>query len=729
MPQPRSRSSLGRLVASLALLGVALAPLTASAQEAGGATPPPGDGAAGSASSSTEREGTALSDYYDAMVQRRLLSRESGSESQLRDMIREGERLYLDDRFEEAQRVLYEAVESPRFRDFDSLDEYRQAEFMLAGALYRMGALRSAWRYLERILERGPDDPYFGPAYRRAVDVALAGADLTGAIQRLSAVAPAESLAPDSANEFLYLEGRERYDVQDWEGASRFFEQVGRQSRFYANARYLQGVIATQAGRLEDAEGHFCAIATTPDTDSFTFFVDRRYFEIRDLTWLALGRIAHEARRPDDAFYYYFQVPQDSARVSEALFEAAWAMYEGDDHDTASDLLDQLEARFPDSPYVHEAAVLRGYIHLARCDFEDADEMFRGFQSRFTPVVHEIDRILSSESRQSRLFEELLAAENDEPLPATEGEAPGEGGELPVDVHALLLSLLTVDPNFFQIWSEVRTLDAEAARSGQVPDQLGALAARLEGSDSPRPADAEIAPIDEADALRSDLEGARAVLRALDEQIDAMRQAGAQASQLAPLEQELAGLGRRVGELEARVGAAERSSADAQPVASADRGGIEGMLSRDRRAANAFGSRVADVRGRMVVAANERALRSLRRLRHDLGGLLRRSRIGRIDAVMGSKRRIEIQIESLAAGRFPPELQDPLSVQGLLRDDEEYWPFEGEYWQDEFEEDAADEEGLDEDDLGDDTGDDARQDDARQDEAEAEAELDGEEGQ
>ena len=51
---------------------------------------------------------------------------------------------------------------------------------------------------------------------------------------------------------------------------------------------------------------------------------------------------------------------------------------------------------------------------------------------------------------------------------------------------------------------------------------------------------------------------------------------------------------------------------------------------------------------------------------------------------MGSKHRVEIQIESLAAGRFPAELMDPLRMQGLLRDDEEYWPFEGEYWADEF---------------------------------------------
>ena len=46
------------------------------------------------------------------------------------------------------------------------------------------------------------------------------------------------------------------------------------------------------------------------------------------------------------------------------------------------------------------------------------------------------------------------------------------------------------------------------------------------------------------------------------------------------------------------------------------------------------------------------------------------------------------EIEGLAAGRFPPELRDPLLIQGLLSDDEEYWPFEGDDWPDEYVEPA-----------------------------------------
>ncbi len=398
--------------------------------------------------------------------------------------------------------------------------------------------------------------------------------------------------------------------------------------------------------------------------------------------------MAHEGRRADDAFYYYFQVPQDSDRVAEALFESAWAMYEGDEHDTAIDLLDQLEARFPDSPYVHEASLLRGYIHLARCDFEDADRLFTEFQTRFTPVVREIDAILASPSRQDRLFEELLAVEDrGQSAPTAEGQAPGEGGEAPVDVHALLMSLLRVNPDFYRLYREVRTLDAEAARAGRVPEQLGAILGRLAGSDAPRAAADQVEALDEVTALRRDLDGARAVVRALTDQLQAMRHEGADAARIQPLQEELSALGGRVGELERRLNEAASNTPATQGEPSGE--GVDALLQRDRQAASQFAARVSSVRARMVSAANDAAIRALGGLRSNLGGYLRRSRIGRIDAVMGSKRRIEIQIESLAAGRFPPELQDPLSIQGLLRDDEEYWPFEGEYWADEFEEDAG----------------------------------------
>ena len=635
---------------------------------------------------------TLLEQYYAALGERRLVDATTGTDSQLQAQLLRGEELAADEQWDAAALVLFELVESPRYADFEGSDAYRHAEYLLAGALEELGAYRTAFRYLNRILSRGPDDAYFGPAYRRSVDIALEGSDLNRVLGALELVGES-GLPADPLNELRYLRGRARYDAGDLNAADTAFFEVGRRSRFYANAQYLRGVIATRNGNLPGAEALFCSIATTDDTERFTFYVDARYFEIRDLTWLALGRVAHEGERSADAFYYYFQVPNDSERVAGALFEAAWSMYEGGDHDTAIDLLDQLQTRFPSSPFVDEAALLRGYVHLGRCEFEEADRLFVEFAGAFQGLREEVERILQSPARRDRIVEELLEAENRRAGERARGElhVPVEGEVVPTpDLRETLLGLLHVDPTFFRLWEEIQMLDAESARAASVSDQLAAIGVRMRGSEEPEASAAAVgSDADTIDTLERDADTARTAARALSDQLDAMRAAGATPSQLEPLEVEVRALAERASEL--RRGVREARAGYSAFVATNPSTDFERVLEDDRRASSRFTSRAAALRDRMLEEANAVAVRALTTLRDRLGRGLRQARIGRIDAVMGSKRRIEIQIESLAAGRFPAELMDPLRIQGLLRDDEEYWPFEGELWEDEYEEDAAEE--------------------------------------
>jgi hypothetical protein len=52
--------------------------------------------------------------------------------------------------------------------------------------------------------------------------------------------------------------------------------------------------------------------------------------------------------------------------------------------------------------------------------------------------------------------------------------------------------------------------------------------------------------------------------------------------------------------------------------------------------------------------------------------------------VIGQKRKLDIEVQDLAAGRFPEELIGKLWNASMIADDEEYWPWEGEYWADEY---------------------------------------------
>jgi hypothetical protein len=91
-----------------------------------------------------------------------------------------------------------------------------------------------------------------------------------------------------------------------------------------------------------------------------------------------------------------------------------------------------------------------------------------------------------------------------------------------------------------------------------------------------------------------------------------------------------------------------------------------------------------NVRAELSAAETALAKDALRRLDLRLSRLLRRARLGRIESVLGRKRALEVEIEAINAGYLPKDALDSLDASRYLRDNEEYWPFEGDDWPDEF---------------------------------------------
>lgn len=621
--------------------------------------------------SGTARADEMLDKYFDAMSKSRLLALETGSAEKLRLLVAAGEQLFLDQRYADALVVLVEVVDSPRFADYRDLTEAMAAEHMLAATHVQLGSYRTALHYLERAVARGPESPYFGPSVALYADAALA---LSDAEKAAIALAPhVKNAPPELQSEVYYLRGRARFDDGKLEAAIPYFNAVHPRSRFYGSAQYMLGVIASKMRQLREAESRFCRVAKAGTGSRYSFFVDGRFFEVQDLARLGLGRVAHEKLRRDDAFYYYFQVPQDSPRLPEALFESAYSSYEGDEPDTAIDLLDQLQVRFPEASLSDEASILRGYVALARCDFDKANAQLERFVKHYAPVHAEAARLIESAARRQSLHEELVAARN--------GQKPEHA------VRRELVTLLQIDPELYRVYDEIAKLDAESARSGRVSIELGVLQARVEGSERPHGAEALPSAELEHQKLAQELRDAKAAARALGEQLDTMRAAGVPERELKPLEQVVVEESKKIDALQKRARAARKQtlkSTEGDSALAAD--SLVKLIEADVRQTSRLPSVVEDMRGKLEARADVLALAALTQLEQRLAGWLGQARIGRIDAVMGSKRRIERQIESLAAGRIPRDLQDPLRSRGLLADDEEYWPFEGEDWPDEHEE-------------------------------------------
>jgi hypothetical protein len=88
---------------------------------------------------------------------------------------------------------------------------------------------------------------------------------------------------------------------------------------------------------------------------------------------------------------------------------------------------------------------------------------------------------------------------------------------------------------------------------------------------------------------------------------------------------------------------------------------------------------------KLGAAGDKLAQQAVDRLYSDTRRVLDKAKLGKVDAIIGQKRKLDIEVQDLAAGRFPEELIGRMWNASMIGDDEEFWPWQGEYWSDEYE--------------------------------------------
>ena len=498
-----------------------------------------------SSKSSAASDVGEIATYFDELEKLKLIDIETGTRKQLIAEVRQAEELLGRGATAAAAVQLFQIVESPRFRDLDEFVDYHNAEYYLGVALARQGAFDSALVYLARAIARGPGSLYFAPAHRRAIDIAIDTRAFDQVLEILDEVKFSEPLGPGPVSEKRYLLARQAYNKGEFKRAEGELAQISRKSRLYSSALYLRGVIRTRMGEFRDAAGAFCEVAAAPDSNRYSFVVDERYFRIKDLARLGLGRIAHEVSDYDDAYYHYFQVPEDSDRLPEALFEASWSMYQKRELGTARDLATEFGKTFPTSPLWPEAQLLAGYIELADCEFDAAQTHYDKLVAELEPIVAELKVAVDSPADRDALFDRALE------LRRAERAAPDERVDSlnTKNIRDRVLGLLALDPTYVRLHQSISGLRASSghaklavaawARLARAigTKQVGAVAKE---DDGPTDATALSEIAEDARALEDALGRARQELRRAEREgtIDG-EAAAAERKRLADLDSEL----------------------------------------------------------------------------------------------------------------------------------------------------------------------------------------------
>jgi hypothetical protein len=672
------------LAAAIAAGGAAT---TARAQPSPSSPPAAAEAAAEPAEGASGRAvDPALAEYFRALEADKLVDIESGTLTTLRRELGAAEGLLRAGAHLEAAAALFAIVESPRYAGFGDFVEMQNAEYDLALALMKSGATGAAMAALERTLARGPAAIYWGPAHRRAVDLALETRDHAGVLARLEAIASSEPIPVSATGERAYLRGRVAYDGGKLDEAEGQLATITKKSRLYSSALYLRGVIAARKGQWQRSAAAMCEIAATPDDDRFSFVVDDRYFTVKDLARLGLGRLAHEQAEYDDAYYHYFQIPEDSTYLSEALFEAAWSMYQKRELGTARDLVAEMLREFPTAPMWPEAGLLAGYVELADCKFDESQAWYDKLVAKLDPIVAEIDKVRRDPAARRRLVASALTRWREQKKLGTVGGAK-EGSQAARDVDEEIVALLRLDPAFVRLADAVtgaQRLVGESARGAQLWQGLSRqVKATSVGKVTTGTSSEEDALKDATALLQEYHQLAETAERALAELARARRAGTVAAAEAAAEDKRLTELLAKIKEKRAAARQAAEAAAAALPGAAT--AGLRPLLERDVAEARRLDRASAELVDKLLAASDELSLRMVERLYKDTRRVLDKARLGKVDAVIGQKRKLDIQVQDLASGRFPAELIGRLWNAGQIGDDEEVWPMEGEYWADEYE--------------------------------------------
>jgi hypothetical protein len=327
--------------------------------------------------------------------------------------------------------------------------------------------------------------------------------------------------------------------------------------------------------------------------------------------------------------------------------------------------MDDLRRGPENHSYEDEAWILDSYIDLAMCRFPEADRKLSEFLKRYEPVRDAARKLAADQDAMRKLTEALR----------TGADPAGAGLGVKDDTARALGSLLRVDAGYGRATKRLAHLDLQMNGLLSAMSDLYEANRRLSDTKNVKPQ--ATGPMGASDAeqlarVESQLAEVRRLLR------EAERRGGAGNSELETLRKDLAAL-----EVQAR---AARAAQGAPPPLGAITPGADlpGLLDADRMKATELFAAATALREEVEKQQLALAKDAFERLDRRLTRLLRRARLGRVETVLGKKRALEIEIDALSQGLLPQTIVDSLDAARYLGDDEEYWPFEGEDWEDEY---------------------------------------------
>ena len=230
-----------------------------------------------------------------------------------------------------------------------------------------------------------------------------------GRLEALHTLASGISL--QSSAGLLYARGKALYFTGEFDGAVASLRGVS-QGLQGLKAQYITGASLVALGRMEDAQRVFETIAKTDSASD-------EEAGLRELSYLALGRIAYEVSDFSKAADYYQQISRKSPYFEQALYEVThvhirWSQQKDTPeakllaYGKAEEILDVLVSITKDPELSRDARILRGRINMFLEKYEQAEEAYQEVIEMFAATSSEMTDVSQDPKNIDRFFQAMI---------------------------------------------------------------------------------------------------------------------------------------------------------------------------------------------------------------------------------------------------------------------------------------------------------------------------------
>lgn len=345
-------------------------------------------------------------------AQKLLEEKQKGEEAQRKafaqGVLAKGRKLGDEGKWVEAIQAFQAFVTQGNFAP-DSEEAYF-AKFGIANALVKAGLLQSAASMLVDLVLEGPDKPFFQTAFTQLRELRKKVDYSPPQLERLADFAgKVGGFSQNFQDEFNYVLGEFFHEGQDWTKAVSFLDAVNPRAQDYGKAQYLKGFIEVQNELYKSAVESFQrAIIATEENESPR--------EVKDLSFLALARIAYKIGDYDASIYYYRKIPQGSYKQATSFYESSWVYFLKGDYSRALGTFHTLDSPYFKHYFYPEVWILEATAYLNLCHFDRTSLALQRFEEDVLPLISPLESFLSNTQKPEDFYSALIAAVNGKQL-------------------------------------------------------------------------------------------------------------------------------------------------------------------------------------------------------------------------------------------------------------------------------------------------------------------------